>query len=82
MFRIIKWCFYGFIFVFLWQISETMNGKHEQVNDMVLQLSNKVEKNAQKMIENQEDSIRNVQKNIELSVIDISRQYIDKIMKY
>lgn len=81
MLKIIKWLIYGFIFIFLWQISQVLDDNREQMSDATLRLSNSLENSAQDIIKQGQKSIENTQKNIADSVKQVSQQYIKEIMK-
>ncbi len=81
MLKIIKWLIYGFIFIFLWQISQVLDDNREQMSDATLRLSNSLENSAQDIIKQRQKSIENTQKNIADSVKQVSQQYIKEIMK-
>lgn len=81
MLKIIKWLIYGFIFIFLWQISQVLDDNREQMSDATLRLSNSLENSAQDIIKQGQKSIEDTQKNIADSVKQVSQQYIKEIMK-
>lgn len=81
MLRIIKWLFYGFIFVFLWQISKTMDDNREQMNNTTIRLGDTVEESINDVIKQSKDNVLNVQKDLAESVKQAGQQYIKEIMK-
>lgn len=62
MLKIIKWLVYGFIFIFLWQISQVLDDNREQMSDATLRLSNSLENSAQDIIKQGQKSIEDTQK--------------------
>ena len=81
MLKIIKWLFYGFIFLFLWQLSQVIDDNHEQLLGATLRLSNSLENSAQDIIKQGQKSIEDTQKNMADSLKQVSQQYIKEIMK-
>lgn len=81
MFRMIKWLFYGFVFVLLWQISKTIDDNREQISNTTIRLSNDFEKSAHEIIKQSQENIKNVQQNLADSVKQAGKQYIGEIMK-
>lgn len=81
MLKIIKWFFYGFIFVFLWQISQTLDDNREQISDATLRLSNNLENSANEIIKQSQKNISDTQQNLADSIKQASKQYIKEIMK-
>ena len=81
MLKIIKWLFYGFIFLFLWQLSQVIDDNYEQLLGATLRLSNSLENSAQDIIKQGQKSIEDTQKNMADSLKQVSQQYIKEIMK-
>ena len=81
MFRIIKWLFFCFVFVLLWQISRIIDDNREQIGKATLRLSDDFEKSTHEVIKQGRENIQNVQQNLADSVKLTSKQYIEKIMK-
>lgn len=81
MFRIIKWFFYGFICVLLWQIAQTMDSNQEQINGATLRLSNDIEESTRNIIKQGQKNIQDIQQNLADSVKQASKQYINEIIK-
>lgn len=81
MLKVIKWLFYGFIFLFLWQLSQVLDDNHEQLTGATLRLSNSLENSAQDIIKQGQKSIEDTQKNMADSLKQISQQYMKEIMK-
>jgi hypothetical protein len=81
MFRIIKWFFYGFIFVLLWQVARVLDGNNEQLKGVTLRLSDDFEESAHNVLEQGQKNILDVQQNLADSVKRASQQYISEIMK-
>ena len=81
MLNIIKWLIYGFIFIFLWQISQVLDSNREQMSDATLRLSNSLENSAQDIIKQGQKNISDAQQNLADSVKQVSQQYIKEIMK-
>jgi len=81
MLKIIKWLFYGFIFLFLWQLSQVIDDNHEQLSGATLRLSNSLENSAQDIIKQGQKSIEDTQKSMADSLKQVSQQYIKEIMK-
>jgi len=81
MLRIIKWLFYGFIFVFLWQVSKTMDDNREQMNSATIRLGDTMEESVNDVIKQSKDNVLNIQQNLAESVKQVGQQYIKEIMK-
>ena len=81
MFKIIKWFFYGFIFVLLWQIAGGIEDNREQIDNTTLRLSNDLEKSAHEIIKQGQKNVQDIQQNLTDSVRQASKQYISEIMK-
>ncbi|MBQ8482096.1 MAG: hypothetical protein IJ532_06135 [Alphaproteobacteria bacterium] len=81
MLKIIKWFFYGFIFIFLWQISQTLDNNREQINNATLRLGNSLENSAHSIIKQGQKNIEDTQQNLADSIKQASQQYIGEIMK-
>lgn len=78
MLRIIKWFFYGFILVLLWQIAQIADDNHENIKDVTLRLSNDFENSAHNVIKQGEKNISDMQQNLVDYVKRTSQQYIGK----
>lgn len=81
MFKIMKWLFYGFVFVMLWQISQAMDSEREQLGNATLRFGNDFEKRAQNAMKKDEKKVENKEENLADSVERASRQYISEIMQ-
>lgn len=81
MLRIIKWLFYGFIFVFLWQVSKTMDDSREQMSNATLRLGGTVEDSINDVIKQSKDNVISAQQEMVDSVKQVGQQYISKMMK-
>lgn len=81
MFKIIKWFFYCFIFVLLWQIANIMDDNREQIGNMTLRLSDDLEKSAHDIIKQSQDNLKNVQQDLSDSVKQAGKKYISEMMK-
>lgn len=78
MLRIIKWFFYGFILVLLWQIAQISDSSREHIDGITLRLSDDFEKSAHNMIKQGEKNISDMQQNLVDYVKRTSQQYIGK----
>lgn len=81
MFKIIRWLFYGFVFVFLWQVSRMMNNNQEQLGNATIKLSGVMEESAKNIIKQGQNNIIAMQQNITDSVKKASQEYMREIMK-
>lgn len=81
MLRLIKWFFYGFVFVLLWQIAQTMDNNSEQISNSTLLLSEGVQESIQKSARQTQKNMINFQKDLADSVKQAGQQYINEIMK-
>ena len=81
MLRIIKLLFYGFIFVFLWQVSKTMDDSREQMSNATLRLGGTVEDSINDVIKQSKDNVISAQQEMVDSVKQVGQQYISKMMK-
>ena len=78
MLRIIKWFFYGFILVLLWQIAQISDSSREHIDGITLHLSNDFENSAHNVIKQGEKNISDMQQNLVDYVKRTSQQYIGK----
>lgn len=81
MLKLIKWFFYGFVFVLLWQIAQTMDNSNEQISASTLRLSKDLQGNVQKSVKHTQKNIADFQNDLADSVKQAGQQYLNEMMK-
>lgn len=81
MLNLIKWFFYGFVFVLLWQIAQTMDNSNEQISASTLRLSKDLQDNVQKSVKHTQKNSADFQNDLADSVKQASQQYLNEMMK-